>query len=442
MSEATNGAKRLQRVTIRNILGIEELAIESPGPVTVISGGNGTGKTSILEAVRAAIGGGHDATLLRKGAEEGEAVLVLEDGTEIHRRVTAGGSTKNVTHPEMGRIGSPQTFVNGLVDAVSLDPASFLAGDGAARVRMLMEAWPVEVTPDQLQEAVGDTYQLPQIQATNALEAVAAASKAVYDERTGENRTAKEKAATANQLAEGLPEDAADADEIRSQVEALEDERDGLIETRDEEVSAARDGFHARKDEIQEAAAEKIREIERKRDAAIEEARQQAVKDAGAASEKYDGQIEELRQEVSTLTERSRHAAAHAQTRKTVAQMEQEAAAAKQKSKALTAALGRLDALKGELAAEIPIKGVSIVDGEVHIDGIPFPRLNHAKQLETAISLAAKRSGKLGIVCVDGLEALDGETWPKLIAGLEEAGLQAFVTRVTSGPLSVEGASA
>jgi len=65
---------RVSKPEIKNLLGIEQLEI-APGSVTVISGKNASGKTSVLESIKAALGGGHDGTLLRKGAKEGEIFL-------------------------------------------------------------------------------------------------------------------------------------------------------------------------------------------------------------------------------------------------------------------------------------------------------------------------------------------------------------------------------
>jgi DNA repair exonuclease SbcCD ATPase subunit len=77
----------ISKVKITNILGIDELEFQ-PGQFNAFTGGNGSGKTSALEAIKAALKGGHDATLLRNGADKGEVVLVLDDGSRwigLHR---------------------------------------------------------------------------------------------------------------------------------------------------------------------------------------------------------------------------------------------------------------------------------------------------------------------------------------------------------------------
>ena len=61
---------KVKRLFIRNIMGVAEIEV-MPNRVTLISGKNATGKTSIMSAIASIIGGGHDASLLRKGEKTG-----------------------------------------------------------------------------------------------------------------------------------------------------------------------------------------------------------------------------------------------------------------------------------------------------------------------------------------------------------------------------------
>jgi recombinational DNA repair ATPase RecF len=94
-------------------MGISELEFQ-PGAVTVISGGNASGKSSVIEAITAVKNGGHDPTLLRIGEEEGEVLFLLSDGTEIRERITQAKSTLSVKAPEFGAISKPKTFIDRL----------------------------------------------------------------------------------------------------------------------------------------------------------------------------------------------------------------------------------------------------------------------------------------------------------------------------------------
>lgn len=63
---------RITKVDISEFLGIKSLVFE-PNKITYITGGNGAGKTSVLEAIKSALGGGGNrASLMRDGSDMSE----------------------------------------------------------------------------------------------------------------------------------------------------------------------------------------------------------------------------------------------------------------------------------------------------------------------------------------------------------------------------------
>ncbi|HSW40817.1 MAG TPA: hypothetical protein VLL97_15145, partial [Acidobacteriota bacterium] len=106
----------------------------------------------------------------------------------------------------------------------------------------------------------------------------------------------------------------------------------------------------------------------------------------------------------------------------------------------LTHTLGQLEILKANLLETLPIQGLEIKDGDIHVGGIPFDRVNTAERVRLAIEVAKLRAGTLPLVCVDGLECLDPETFEAFKAEAMQSGLQFVVSRVTHGPLSIETA--
>jgi len=73
-------------LTIRDFLGIEEMEI-SPGKATIIEGKNATGKSSILRALQAAIGGDVPLDPIRMGSEKAEVLVRLSDGWSIRKAI-------------------------------------------------------------------------------------------------------------------------------------------------------------------------------------------------------------------------------------------------------------------------------------------------------------------------------------------------------------------
>jgi hypothetical protein len=143
---------------------------------------------------------------------------------------------------------------------------------------------------------------------------------------------------------------------------------------------------------------------------------------------------------IATLRAQLDEAGRAQHTRGVVDQMKQEAREAEARSAALTAALTRLDALKVELLADLPLPaGVEFRDGDIYVGGVPFDRVNRAQQVGVVMAIAAMRAGDLGLVVMDGLECLDETTFGAFCAWAERNDkLQLVVTRVSNGPLAVE----
>lgn len=82
----------LTRVEVSNFKGIDSLAFE-PGQVTLLTGRNNSGKTSLLEAVELAVDpsrieqyGERVESLIAAGAESAEIVVEYEDGGDVETR--------------------------------------------------------------------------------------------------------------------------------------------------------------------------------------------------------------------------------------------------------------------------------------------------------------------------------------------------------------------
>lgn len=420
----------IQRIKISNILGIEELQFDA-GRFVEISGPNGSGKTSILESIKAALKSGHDATLLRAGAESGEAVIVLDDGTEITKRVREAGSDTIVKDADGKRLSKPGSVVASLADLLSVNPVDFLRATKKERVSVLLESMPIQLDKDRVHAMcpAGLEYDFN----GHPLVVLERIRKTIYDERTGTNRAVKEKHATINQLAATLPDQAANipggADGLLEQLQALDAAKDaelnritakldGLRETMDAEVEELRRQIQAKQDAFKEIAAKAGAQ------------RQRTV-------EKHAADSAGIRQNLAAIQEAQKAAAKHEATRQTIGQMRVQANDLQEEADAQTEALDALEAYKSELLAALPIPGLAVIDGEIYRDGVQFDRLNTGQQVEIAVELAKLRAGKLGVVCVDGLELLDTDHYTEFQKQALASGIQIFVTRVSDDAFSI-----
>lgn len=419
---------RIQHVKISNILGITELEL-TPQGYTQISGPNGTGKTSVLEAIKAALGVGEDATLLRNGAERGEVVLVLDDGTEIRKAVSQAGARTTVKGPDGKPLPKPAAVIQGLADVLSVNPVDFLLAKPKERVRVLLESMPLSADVERLQQLSG--VQVEADPGAHALTVIEEVRKQVYDDRTGTNRAVKEKEVTISHLRQALPEapGGVEGDEatLQAEIDAAAAARDTTLER----IRKKLDGLTAEaQQKIDEIKAESQRQI----DAVKAELAEQSAKAAAAREKAIAAHADATQPKTAALAtlRANRDAVARRKgTLETITKLETELEALRQDAARQTQALDDIDAYKVELLQSLPIPGIEVRDGELYVDGVLLDRVNTARQVRIAVDLAKLRAGDLAVACVDRIEALDKESREALRKGALEAGLQLFVTRVT-----------
>lgn len=430
---------KVHKISIRNILGVEALEFE-PGAITRITGGNGQGKTSVLEAIRAVCKGGYDATLLRNGQTKGEIVLELEDGLQVSKRVTEKGAYLAITK-DGNPVSKPADFLGGLWDSLSANPVEFMTATKRKRIDWLLE----QIDPEPVIEKLAAISPgLGDLSGSNALAAMDQARKTVYDARTEINRQEKQARETAEVLAQDLPEESGD---VAAKLEAAKTEHatlsTGLADAVDgiREIAKNHEKSRADAEEAEvEALRSQIEAVRLKYQQAAESARESTDAEVSRVREETQPKIDAAAAEVSRLQEAQRTADEAEGRRKLLAKNREAAAEAKKRSQDLSDRIDRIDSLKKQVLESLPIPGVEVIDGDIHKDGVPFDRLNTATQWAVAIAIAKMRAGEIPLICADGLEALDDANFAAFSAMAADSGLHFIVTDRGNGPLAVDTA--
>lgn len=455
MATTKDKSVRVSAIRIQNILGIRECEIK-PGSITVIEGRNGTGKTSALEAIRAALTGGKDGTLLRQGAEYGEVVLVLDNGQEITREITPDDSKIKVHHPEFGELKKPRSIIDQLCDSFALNPVEFLLAPKASRLQLLLAAIPLKVNERDLAGILPLLSIQPNTDA-HALQVFTACEKDLYDQRTGVNRVVKEKQTTAKELKKALPEGGSD-----KAVEQLRDakaEQSAFLAEIDHRARTINENCDKEKHSRRETAAREVESLKSERDRELEAIRsryQQRIDETQTACMRtLDAMDDQRSKEHKELAEDSR--ARTGELAKAVADAEaavetyrraeaarahlqdllDKAAEYERKSQELTDALDDLAGIREAMLEDLPIRGLSIENGEIVVDGIPFDRLNESRRVRLAVEIAMLRAKDLKLLCCDGLERLDSTSLTALEEHAQACGIQLIMARVTDGAFNV-----
>lgn len=428
---------KVARIRIQNVMGIEELEINDPGSVTTVEARNGKGKTSLIEAIRSVVEGGHDATLIRNGADVGEVVIVLDDETTITKRITAEGSKLSVTRPDIGEIRSPKSYVDRLFNALSVNPIQFLNLPEKEQARALLEIAPLKLDRGAVEALVGDLITLRESDFRgHPLEVLEGIDRRVYDERTGVNRAAKEKQGTVNTLKQGLTDP--DETDYSAEIASLEAERDELAsrflaerEAIDEWMDSTIESSCSEIDVDMAQLRERLTVLEAERASRVDQITREADSKHAAIDQTEPAKKEELKGRIQTLRAKSETQTATRSTRRTVAQLEREIQALNDRSGNLTTAREHLDNLRLAMLKDLPIRGLEVREGILYKGDVPFRRLNKAEQVKVAIRLAQLQAGDVPLVCVDGIEALDGPTFEAFRKHASQTDLQFIVTRVT-----------
>lgn len=129
------------QLTSENVKRIRAVTITPDGNIVIVGGDNGMGKTSILDSIAMALGGGKliPAQPLRKGQKHGRVEVDLGD-LIVERRFTSKGSSLTVLPKDGGEpFKSPQGVLDKLVGKLSFDPLEFVTMKPDAQLKTLKD---------------------------------------------------------------------------------------------------------------------------------------------------------------------------------------------------------------------------------------------------------------------------------------------------------------
>ena len=83
--------------------------------------------------------------------------------------------------------------------------------------------------------------------------------------------------------------------------------------------------------------------------------------------------------------------------------------------------------------AELPLPGLSVADGELTYNGQKWDNMSGSERLRVATAIVRKLNPECGFVLLDKLEQMDLKTLEEFGEWLQQEGLQAIATRVSTG---------
>lgn len=409
---------RVKQIRIKNVMGLAEIEVV-PNRVTLISGKNATGKTSIMSAIASIIGGGHDASLLRKGEQDGEAVIVFDDGLEIEKTITDNNSKLAVSKDGMS-MKSPAKYVKELFGS-GFNPVSFLNMNEKGRIDEILKNAPISMDMSAIEDITGgivdgiDHMEHP-------LKVLDKIRTSLYDSRTGINRVVSDAEKTMREMRNAI------VDVDPSVTKDIEEKREELSRV-EESISYAEQEYYDNRESVNAEEQEEIDNIKAKYAGIKESMRNKHDKIVRSMQETKQA----IRDELFALANQENLLKQQEHTRKYIDDLEKKIQTNNAESLRLSAAIDKLDKYKASLVADINIAGhtVNISDGKLLIDDIPYEKLNTAAKVSIAMSIAEANMGEARFAVIDGAECLDSDSLSAIAKEAEERDIQLIMFRVS-----------
>jgi hypothetical protein len=434
---------RIRLITVKNIMGIGPEVEITPGALTLVNGKNGLGKTSLIEAVKACLGKGHKATLLREGTEEGEVVIVLDDGLgppylTAKATVTADKTDRKIGYPGEPPMARPAEQLANIRNDFTLFPTEFLTKSKDDRVKLFLDAIPLKVDKDDL---AGVLPLLPRADMVDldrhAFKVLADIDQIIRDKRKAVNAVVSEKRKTVLTLKAGLSGDIEDVSEAKVRLTELKARLDANRETYQSEVEIANADYNQAKDTLTDYFNKRKDELTAQYNSEVDLLNNSTKESNRELAETYQKSAQAVGAEVATLEQQTKEFDRTVETRTLIANLNREADDSQDLSEKLTAALDvDLTDIRNSLVEQVPIAGVTIKDGDICVDtpegkAIPFDAVNTKEKIRVAVDLALLKAGPLPLLLMDGAEALDQDSLDELADVLEARGAQLLASRVT-----------
>jgi hypothetical protein len=164
---------RLSYISIQDTFGVQSVKFR-PGTITRLKGPNGSGKSSVMRGFLRCFDGGHDPSIIRRGAEKSIFEFGLTDGTvvtrvcEPKRRRRGDDASAPVQYKTSVEITdsdgtvreAPATYLKELGEPVAIDPGRLLSLDvttapGLAKfTEEIQKAMPLVWTPEEITAAM------------------------------------------------------------------------------------------------------------------------------------------------------------------------------------------------------------------------------------------------------------------------------------------------
>lgn len=396
---------KINKLEIENVKRVKAVKIEpTPAGLTIVGGKNKQGKTSVLDAIAWGLGGNKYRP--SQPEREGSAVppylhIVLSNGLIVERK--GKNSDLKVIDPN-GQKGGQQ-LLDSFVEELAIDLPKFMNATNKEKAAILLRII-----------GVGD--KLAELEKSE---------QEVYNRRHTIGQIADQKAKFAKEQPyfNDAPKEPISASEmIRQQQDILA--RNGENQRKRQRVEQIQAEFHQQGREVVRLTA--MLNAAQEKYGLLQLDLATAQKDA---LDLHDESTAELEANIRQIDDINRRVRANLDKDKA----ETDAGDYRQQYDTLTAEINGVRQQKAELLenANLPLPGLTVENGELLYNRQRWDNMSGSDQMIVAAAIVRRLKPNCGFILLDKLEQMDLDTLRKFGVWLEQEGLQAIATRVSTG---------
>ena len=467
---------KITKLQIENLYGIEQLELD--GKSVELTGTNGAGKSSVLDAIRLALTNNSKRKyVVKNGETEGRVLVKLDDGTTIDRKKRTDKSDyKSIKDEHGNEINSPETFLKDIFTPLQLEPVEFLSMNEKEQNRILLNL--IEFNRDKkdfINEKFGEipswvNYDESILEILNQLQAK---EGQYYQTREDINRQIRSGLAVINDIAKDIPEGYdeskwrnytlsdkyeelsrlkthnANIDKSIAYKENYENAVNALKAKLDSSLAMINNNKADRKRAINANIADlkmKITLLEKD----LENVDNEFLVDENKAKADYEQELaklssnieiayewivkpkvvtEDLENELKVAEEMKGHLNEYDR----MTEMQVRVDGLSVTSQALTDKIELARNLPGEILKEanIPVKNLTVENGVPLVNGLTISNLSEGEKLMLCVDVTLSNPNSLKLILIDGVERLSETNRNELYKICKEKGLQCIATRTT-----------
>ncbi len=465
---------KVSKIIIKNLFGITEQELDSRSVELI--GENGTGKTSVIDAIKYALTNKSDRDyIVRNGEKEGEIIIETDTGLSINRKSRTTQTDYKSVKQNGNIVPSPEAFLRDIITPLQLQPMEFMRmgkkEQNATILNMIDFPWNMETIREWFGEIPADVNYEQNILAV--LNDIQAENGTYFRSRQDVNRDIKSKKSVVEDIKAALPQDYdgtqwenVNVGELYTQIEkirksneqiekakrlkdgyenklrAIEADRDIALYALNSEMAAKERNIETQlatlKEQINSLEKEKsgLSSVRADREKVIQSEYRESVAKHEATVMSYSEYVDMELQPVDALLKKAEDTEkmkSHINEWRRMLSLQEDIESLMAKSTSYTEKIEKARNLPGEILekATIPIEGLSVKDGIPLIKGLPVSNLSEGEKLDLCIDVAIQNPAGLQIILIDGVEKLSTEMRERLYSKCKEKGLQFISTRTT-----------